>query len=498
MPSIKGFDVCEKCYEVYVYDSAFARYFQQIKLAKGEKTFCGFNNPRVVEFIWPTTVKVNDFDIFADYARERGPMGTCAGMGSPAKEGVWYKIRGRTQGVLACEACYQDVILASPFHHHFERMEATAVSENTIPCHVAWPFVEARLLKKPSTFEEVERDINYRLTKVLACPEDKLIKVPGRRWWKPKGTALPIFICDCCYWDGIFPTAFGDEFKVVVQEQDDVWCCAMSCYQLSTVWQYATEKEDLTPWLEAANAAWSPMCEAEGSSNQIWNVFKDPALDGFDFCERCTSVFIRPLGFGSRLEQRRYDSQEVIKCDLNSANEHQREIIQKLGEAAAWREPAILQEFLTRLGPRVHYLPCPGEQPATRSQWWGCGDFIVCEECYQQRVRLASPCAGQIRKFDCDGKLVSAKCDLGTENWRYIWKRRCCEGRDFDRFMEALLLKHQLEEVKHKRLEFMDEMREKSRRGLSREGRRRMNCYLEDLEVEERDTTNMLAAATRL
>ena len=500
VPSIKGFNICEKCYEVHVFDSAFHGYFKQIKLAKGEKTFCAFNNPRVVEFVWPATVRASDFDIFADYARERAPMGACAGMRSPAKDGVWYKIRGRTRGVLACEACYQDVILASPFHHHFERMEATASPENAIPCHVAWPFVEARLLKKPSTFEEVERDINYRLTKVLACPEDKLIKAPGRRWWKPKGTALPIFICDCCYWDGIFPTAFDNEFSCVAQEDGDVWCCAMSCYQLSTVWQYAAEKKDLTPWLDAANAAWSPMCDARGSSSQvrIWNVFKDPDLDGFDFCERCADVFIRPLGFGNRLEQRRYDSNEIIKCDLNAANEYQRDIIQKLGEAAAWREFSILQEFLCRLGPRVYYPPCPGEQPAVRSQWWGCGDFMVCEECYQQRVRLASPCASRIRKFDLDGKTVSIKCDLGTDDWRYIWKKRCCEGRDFDRFMEALLLKHRLEELRHQRLELIDDMREKSRRRLHPEERRRMDRVLKDLEMDEQDTTNLLTVSTRM
>jgi len=68
----------------------------------------------------------------------------------------------------ACFACYQDVILALSFHQDG---------------YSGWP---------PS-----------------------LAKEANGRWWKLKGTALQLRICDCCYWDGVFPTIFQGQFDLV-------------------------------------------------------------------------------------------------------------------------------------------------------------------------------------------------------------------------------------------------------------------------------------------
>ncbi|KAI5854434.1 hypothetical protein BZA05DRAFT_394219 [Tricharina praecox] len=498
VPGITNFHVCERCYELHVYDTAFIKYFSEIKLADGQKTFCAFNTPRVLNYVWPKTIEENVFEIFKSYAAGRSSIGTCTGMDASAKKGVWYTIKNSPRGgFIACQACYQDVILATPFHGYFGPLEAT-VSENTISCHVTWPFIEARLLNTPtSSWDEIQRDIEYRLLKVPACPGDKLIKDTGRRWWKPKGTVMPLYICDCCYWDGIYPTVFSGEFDLVVQSRKQAWCCAMSGYQLSTVWQHAAEKKEFNNWLEAANAALSPMCRFEGSSGQIWNVFKDPTLDGFDFCERCTDVFIRPLGFGNRLEKRRYSAEEIIKCDLNPANEYQSALLRELGEAAAWRDFGIVKKYLSQLAPQVYKPPaCPGELVVSRSRWWGCQGFNVCEECWLERVK-SSPFAPFVKEFDLQGEPEELSCDLGTPDWRYIWQKRC-ERRDFDSFIEAITLKNKLDDVRLQRVETMEEMREKSRRGLFPDERRRLQGLLNMLQEEERDTTNMLAVLTRV
>lgn len=495
---IPNFHVCERCYELHIYDTAFIKYFSEVKLAEGQKTFCAFNTPRVLNYVWPKTIEESMFEIFKSYAAGRSLIGTCTGMDASAKKGVWYTIKNNPRGgFIACQACYQDVILATPFHSFFGPLEAT-VPENTISCHVAWPFIEARLLNTPtSSWEEIQRDIEYRLLKVPACPGDKLIKDTGRRWWKPKGTVMPLYICDCCYWDGIYPTVFSGEFDLVVQSRKQAWCCAMSGYQLSTVWQHAAEKKDFSSWLEAANAALSPMCHFEGASGQIWNVFKDPGLDGFDFCERCTDVFIRPLGFGNRLEKRRYAAEETIKCDLNPANEYQSALLRELGEAAAWRDFGIVKRYLSQLAPHVYKPPaCPGELVVSRTRWWGHEGFNVCEECWLERVKT-SPFAPYIKEFDLLGEPVELSCDLGTPDWQYIWQKRC-ERRDFDGFIEAITLKNKLDDVRLLREETMGEMKEKSRRGLFPDEKRRLQGLLNVLQEEERDTTNMLAVLTRV
>jgi hypothetical protein len=478
------------------------KYFADVKLTDGQKTHCAFNTPRVLRFVWPKTIEENLFDIFKSYAIERSAIGSCTSIEPAAKKGVWYTIHGNPRGgFIACQACYQDVILASPFHQFFGPLEAT-VSGNTISCHVAWPFIEARLLNTPPKWEDIQADIEYRLLSVPGCPGSDLVQGNGRRWWKPKGTTMPLFICDCCYWDGIFPTVFAGEFDAEAQGPREMRCCAMSGFQLSTVWQYAAEQEDIKPWLMAANSALSPMCAPGGSTGKIWNVFKDHELDGFDFCERCTDVFIRPLGFGSRLEKRRYAPNESIKCDLNPANDYQPALLQKLGEAAAWRDFGILKQFLAQLAPNVYCppvpqcLPCPGDKIVIRDHWFGVEGFYVCEECYRDRVR-SSPFAQYVKEFDLGGEPAEAQCDLGSPEWRVIWQKRC-QRQDFSSFIEAVGLKKLLEDIRIQRHEANEEMERKARRGLFPDERRRMQGRLNELQEAERDTTNLLAALTRL
>jgi hypothetical protein len=531
VPEISNFHVCEKCYELHIYDTAFVKYFVDVKLVSGQKTHCAFNTPRVLNFVWPKTVEENHFDIFKGYAIERSAIGSCTSIEFGAKTGVWYTIHGNPRGgFIACQACYQDVILASPFHQFFGPLEAT-VSGNTISCHVAWPFIEARLLSSPSTWEEVQDDIEYRLHMVPGCPGNKLVVDTGRRWWKPKDVSMPLFICDCCYWDGIFPTVFATEFTAETQGPREPRCCAMSGFQLSTVWQYAAEQEDIKPWLMAADSALSPMCAPQGSVGKIWNVFKDPELDGFDFCERCAEVFIRPLGFGSRLEKRRYAVSETIKCDLNPANEYQGTLLQKLGEAAAWRDFAILKQYLVRIAPDVYHPsapptqqaytaspqqqqaytspppqayrpppppcpPCPGDEIAVRNHWFSADAFFVCEECYRDRVK-PSPFGGLVKEFDLGGEAGEGRCDLGAPEWRVIWQKRCL-SRDFPSFLEAVKLKKSLDEIRFRRQEANEEMEKKARRGLFPDEKRRLMMKLNELREDERDTTNMLAALTRI
>ena len=493
VPEIQNFHICENCYKKNISGSRFARGFTESELAEGQRAFCAFNTPRVLNFIWPETTETNVFEVFEGYATKRSKIGTCTSMDASAKQGMWYMTQGisnpaeRYRRFIACQACFEDVILASPFHQFFEPLEA-AVTDETTTCHVSWPFAEALLLNTLSpTWDEIHRKIDHMLLKVPECLGDKLIKDPGRRWWKPK-TVLPLYVCDCCYWDGIFPTLFSSEF-VAIQDPKDALCCVMSRYQLSTVWQYAEEEEDITPWLDAANAALSPMCTFHGSPGKIWNVFTDPALDGIDFCERCADVFIRPLGFGKHLEKRRYSLDEIILCDLNPTNKYQRETLQKLGEAAAGRDFGILKNYLAQLAqlaPQAYRPPpCPGTELAGRTRWWSCERFVVCEECWLLRVK-PSVFESRFEEFDPKGEYL---CDLGTPEWRYIWQKRC-ERREFS------LHKNTLDDVRFRRMETLSEIKEKSRRGLLPDEKRRLHHALSILEEEERDTTNMLAALT--
>jgi len=101
----------------------------------------------------------------------------------------------------------------------------------------------------------------------------------------------------------------------------------------------------------------------------------------------------------------------------------------------------------------------------------------------------------RFEEFDPKGEYFL--CDLGTPEWRYIWQKRC-ERREFSLFLEAIMHKNTLDDVRFRRMETLSEIKEKSRRRLLPDEKRRLHHVLSVLEEEERDTTNMLAALTRV
>jgi hypothetical protein len=510
VPSIPDYHVCERCFELNIYDSPFARFFQEIHLGPGRKTFCYFNCPRVMRFVWPKTIEHNLWTIFEGYARDRIKFGPCTASDGSAKKGIWYTLRDNpASGFISCEACYEDIIKASPHHFLFKAINAN-VDENTVSCHIAWPFIEARILGKPENWADTYHDIDFRIHGCPPCPIDKYVPATTRRWWKPKNFSLPIHVCDCCFLDGVYPGGFYKEFEEAKpSRKDEVRCCAMSAHQLSTAWSHAMEdaKTCMTVWKEAATHALSPPCDINGSKGNTWWVFRDPDLDGFDFCERCVGIFIKPLGFGSKMEKRMYQDQEIMKCDLNPGNSYSPMLIQKLTEAAAWRSFDIIKNHLMEIAPVVHPIihdlpartptpplpPCPKDKEAHMDVWYSHNkntNFVICEECFHNFI-LDSQFGNDFHEYQASHKEY---CDFGDPRILDIWgKVLSRKGKSaIDLFFNVLGQSHQIKNLREDFQDLTAKINSNSR--VMSEGQlHALELEAEDIIAHERELTNELA-----
>ncbi|KAI5795296.1 hypothetical protein EDC01DRAFT_630029 [Geopyxis carbonaria] len=483
LPGITGFHICERCFEIHIYNTPYRNYFDEITLTSGEWTYCAFNTPRILKYVWPHAMDIQDFDVFQGYAMHRSKLPTC-GLVARSTRGLWFTIdTGVTQtGFIACEACYEDVILASNFHKYFTKLDA-ANPDGLLSCHLSSaPFIEAQMVDDGLTWPQFLRQIEYRLHEVPPCPQDRIVTDIDRLWWKPRSSNLPITICEACYCDGVAPTIFADEFDPLRQEtKKDQWFCSMGAFQLSLVWKHAVEKKDYTLWFKAATAALSPMCSPDGAMGGIWNSFRNEKLKGFDFCDRCADMYVIPLGFGNYTEKRAYKPSFRVCCGFS--NQYRGEILQKIGEAADWRDFDIFMEYLA---PRVSQYPCAGMKAVVRDRWWGRDNFRVCEECWKFRVRF-SPLADYVDELR-PRKLERDTCALGTEDGKRWWDK-ACQTLDFWRFIEAIRMKRDLQELRRGRKELEGKLEMRGRRGGIYEDRRMMKQQLSGFVKAEAELT---------
>lgn len=472
------FSVCEQCFEDDIWDTDFKDHFEEHALQDGETIFCSFNTPRIKRLVWPATLDDRSLDGFVAFVLARMKISPCTQVSS-SKIGCWFQmpLSRPDLAMVACHACYEDVVRASKFTDLFHRVEPLS-SHGMSTCHVSTaPFIEAHLLNEEITHEELKGDIEYRLTRVAQCPQDTKIVNMNLRWWKPKDTRLPLRICDACYCDGIYPTEFRDRFVDVIQQETDIpWFCCVGAYNLNLVWKHAVGKGDYNLWFEAACSALSPRCEPVPKPGGNWKLIDNPKFHKFSICTRCAETYFRPLGFEKYLIDKKTDKKTLSWCGLSTA--YHQEIVRVLADAAHWGEFEI---FLDYLHHRIASLPCPGEKEVVRDRWWMSEMAWFCEECYRFGVR-ASPFAKMVEGVRDKSP---RRCDLGNINGRMLWLAACKKPypkRAIEDFERGLVITDDLEDVRRRR----DEVVKKEARAPYGETLR-YRKRIADLSAEEMD-----------
>lgn len=484
------FKVCEQCYEDDIYETEFADNFVEYALREGESISCSFNTPRIKHAVWPTTLDDGNLQGFSRYVSARAQVPSCTEI-SKSTMGIWFQMqlseeprlpmREPPLSLLACHACYEDVVRASKFSLLFERMEGFNPDAKST-CHVSSaPFIETHLLTDSLSVEQFREDVLYRL-QVKPCPQENRTIDYTLRWWKPKDTNTLLRICDACYCDGIYPTEFRDRFIDVHQNQsDEPWFCCVGAYDLNLVWKHAVGKGDYDLWFEAAVAALAERCHPIPRIGGTWKMIDDPKFHKFSICTRCADTYFAPFGFAKHLVDKPTDQKTRNWCGLSSY--YGKEIVRALADAGHWGQ---FKHFLDYLDHRVASLPCPGEKDVVRDKWWRSQYGWFCEECFRFAVR-----SSQFVKFvERERSNSPQRCDLGNTDGRELWQAACKKPRrtlaiqDFERGLDVC---DEMEEIGEK---LSDAERREARAGYAEQFRLRRK--IGDLELQKMDLAEEL------
>ncbi|KAL4930343.1 uncharacterized protein BDV17DRAFT_289952 [Aspergillus undulatus] len=363
---------------------------------------------------------------------------TCPGeeKGVAASEGVkWFQLNvnshGRLSELFACEACYEDVLLASPIRDEFVQCMKPQPSDALWACDVAVPFIRKLVLKADlGTFiAEAARHLD-----LPPCAKGgEMVDLSSRRWYQPRpeftSSGEEVTICERCYNNFMFHNDFKNHFQLVSPHPHSYRQrrCIMGLYQPRTVWEEALAYHDLSLWHRTMTAfVQQPPCTFQiAPGTQIYQI---PGVENFDVCQSCYVGLIQPHGLNAFFQPSRIPASAVNQhaCDLNPSHPLFAKYAHRLDEALITGTFSIFADFVSRIS---RLPPCPKLDLVKGRKWYGLPGCRICLACYEEVVRDAYlsqffPSTPETLPPNADGE-EGIHCDMYSPRMRHKWTESC-------------------------------------------------------------------------
>ncbi|RPA89082.1 hypothetical protein L873DRAFT_1723352 [Choiromyces venosus 120613-1] len=450
MSSVLNFDVCVNCYYTHIYPTLFAEHFHPVEKALNAEVSCAFSTERVLHRIWPNALERGVLNGLRDYALMRSNIPECSTVSGNPINGLssrWWKvIDGSMPRFRCCDACYQDMVMATGFASYFAPANPQPEEEAWV-CDLSFPFISGGMLSV-SNYQDNVKDqwedfvsvVRFRHN-VPPCPGSAKVKSGERKWYIPKRPIPGLAICEACYCDNVIPH-FEDKFTEAVAAPQQALMCGMASLAVKMPWDSAVQKGSFEIWWEAVYALMTlPQCSEKGFTDQVareWYSLhhQHENLDNFKCCRSCYHSILRPLDLAPFFEPIRFPLQNPPStriCSLAPDSPRYGAYIEKLREASNRRRFDI---FLSYVIPRAKIPPCRPKSFLARTKWYGTDDFVVCEECYFEYVQN-SPLNSQLTVRARYSPEHQA-CDLYSPRMKRIWEEACSK-RDIKYFARAAI-----------------------------------------------------------
>ena len=443
VPNLPGFDVCSKCYYTFIHRSSFRpRFSPVVDRPDGIAVGCGFYTPRILQ-LWETALRGRNFESFLRYVEARTRIPHCNKL-EPRTGGRWWIVQGDMPNFQVCEACYNDLVLASPFANRFAPHPAP---RDEMYCSLGIPGLQKRFLRlietrspaHGNTWQDFVQSANYRISEVPKCAGAAYVHGP-RDWWTCKKAIQGFAICEACYLDEVEPSLWRDKFVPIPNKQSrsGKWSCDFAIIPVKLSWQLALNDvaREFDDFWKCAGAALSmPPCRGQVINGGEW--FKMLNTSNFSVCPTCYYTLIRALGFGSCFQREQHTKGSLSSCDLSPESPGYHALLTKLGEALDCRD---FSRFEAYAHARSLVPPCPGSNAVTGRKWYGTDSFAACERCYKDIIEpslLASQLTIHGATFT-----DAITCDIYSPRMRAIWAQ-ACEMGNLDHFSAAA--KHRAE-----------------------------------------------------
>lgn len=190
--------------------------------------------------LWPQVLHNNGWEYIARYMNNRAGIANCQGQ-TPLAVDVgthWYHLKNPNdiENFGVCVACYEDVVLATPFGEAFRSDPILQPADELWNCKLT---AFARRLMEKSVGARDGRDWHY-----VAASVNATVKVPEcdgpagvvgaeRNWWRPKQAVGDMVACEHCYYLYFAAFFMKNDWEpvhadVIAASRMNTWVCDMS------------------------------------------------------------------------------------------------------------------------------------------------------------------------------------------------------------------------------------------------------------------------------
>ncbi|KAJ3497753.1 hypothetical protein NLG97_g1669 [Lecanicillium saksenae] len=434
--------ICSRCYHDCLAQTPFTANFGHENDTSGARRVCDFDVPRTRAILRQAT-EGNDFDIFKDYWVRRAKIPRCKGPGAgvaAADKFSWFSLAdpNLADKFGACNACYEDHVLASPFASHFSSSPIQQPDDQTFVCDVALEFCH-KLLGGTGDWGQISNWLLFRRN-LPSCTGVAEADSASRRWHKLRAPEFDsLLTCEACYYDAVHNTIAADHFQpnpVVLPPNHPVVCMYGGNIPLRVVFDEAERVKDWSVFHRAAQVVVrSPPCRKEGTASPVWYSLI-PADAEVDICQTCYTCFFQALGAGHILQPKYVPPGQLRLCNMNLAAPHVTSIYSKLDMAVDSGNFDTFTKFVRSV---MHVPPCPGNKPAAGLRWYTHDLFTCCPSCW-----LTAPIEGTQLSgcFSAETMVpTQLKCDFYSTRVRDLWRVACIENdlAGFSQFMKKRL-----------------------------------------------------------
>ncbi|KAJ0158889.1 hypothetical protein CTA2_10688 [Colletotrichum tanaceti] len=465
LASAPDFLVCTRCREMYLSGTPLAASLERARLATGR---CRFNVPRITRLLLPEYLKHGDEGPIREFMSSRPGVPDCRGQkGARGGEGIgWFKpLDGRLEGVVSCEACFEDVVLATSLRHHFVAHDTPQPADATWTCDVSLPFVGRSLVKhsrKPVVVDDAWEGWVQAAAKHMSLPrcEKKPVSSSSRRWVRLRGRRFPdLKICERCYEETIALTALDENFETVPQEPSatgldwmDValgyrteepahWSCGAAAMPVYVSIAAAKSQRDIGVLYKALEViVASPACTEQGiaggggGGGGAWYTLRGGGCDGYMLCAACHAAYVGTWQL-DRLYQRveevegSRDGAPALLCSFQRSAPRWLQHMYRMQEGI---ETGVWSRYAGFVRKFDGVPECAREEQVPNRRWYGWDDCTICPECYVTfcKESSSSPPRAPGVEMDYDNQAVAdlRMCCMYSPRMRGKWTEACASG----------------------------------------------------------------------
>lgn len=372
------------------------------------------------------------------YMAHRAAIPNCQGQGGLTGEtGVrWFAMENsEIDGFVACEACYQDLILATSFADCFRLAPRLQADDVTISCDLAVPYIQ-RALEEYSLSKAWRGFVDAVAIRLQlpACAGLQPVEASSTIWYAPRARISDLAICGTCYHDSIGLLPMDDEFyqlNIPPARGSEQWICDMAVIPMKLAWMEAVSTQNYQLWWNAAKSIMEhPPCTADGIMNGTWYTLVEDC-SGFGICGRCYAGIIEAQGYVSYFTPIACPPGTAYVCDFNPGKARCAAYFRKLAEASSTNTWSVFADYVLRV---VSLPACPKATVVENRGFYGTEYFLVCESCYEEVVSGTS-----LAPRLSYGQVAQGSCHVYSPRMRTLWAEACAT-QDLEAF--TVLARH--------------------------------------------------------